>query len=91
MKAAVGNNSKLKGVIDEITSKFNTADIKDNEGVTKKYLDYHFKGFPAIASLTKITSFQNDVKKAEADIYSILLGKAAVEASSMKNFTALVK
>jgi gliding motility-associated protein GldM len=90
MKAAVGNNSKLKGVIDEITSKFNTADIKDNEGVTKKYLDYHFKGFPAIASLTKITSFQNDVKKAEADIYSILLGKAAVEASSMKNFTALV-
>jgi gliding motility-associated protein GldM len=90
MKAAVGSNSKLKGVIDEISSKFTTADVKDSEGVTKMYLDYHFKGFPAIASLTKITSFQNDVKKAEADIYSILLGKAAVEASSMKNFTALV-
>ena len=90
MKAAVGNNTKLKGVIAEISTKFNTADVKDHEGVTKKYLDYNFKGFPAIASLTKITSFQNDVKKAEADIYSILLGKAAVEASSMKNFTALV-
>jgi gliding motility-associated protein GldM len=90
MKAAAGNNSKLKGVIDEINSKFTTADVVDGEGTTKKYLDYHFKGFPAIASLTKITSFQNDVKKAESDIYSILLGKAAVEASSMKNFTALV-
>ena len=90
MKAADGNNTKLKGVIAEISTKFNTADVKDHEGVTKKYLDYNFKGFPAIASLTKITSFQNDVKKAEADIYSILLGKAAVEASSMKNFTALV-
>jgi gliding motility-associated protein GldM len=90
MKAAVGNNSKLKGVIEEISSKFNTSDVKDGEGVTKMYLDYHFKGFPAIASLTKLTSFQNDVKKAEADIYSILLGKAAVDASSMKNFTALV-
>jgi gliding motility-associated protein GldM len=90
MKAAVGNNSKLKGVVAEIESKFKTSDVTDHEGVTKKYLDYHFKGFPAIASLTKITSFQNDVKKAEADIYSILLGKAAVEASSMKNFTALV-
>ena len=90
MKTAVGNNSKLKGVLAEIGTKFTTADVKDHEGVTKKYLDYHFKGFPAIASLTKITSFQNDVKKAEADIYSILLGKAAVEASSMKNFTALV-
>jgi gliding motility-associated protein GldM len=90
MKAAAGNDTKLKGVFTEIESKFNTADVKDHEGVTKKYLDYHFKGFPAIASLTKLTSFQNDVKKAEADIYSILLGKAAVEASSMKNFTALV-
>ena len=90
MKAAVGNNSKLKGVLAEISSKFSTADVKDGEGVTKMYLDYHFKGFPAIASLTKLTSFQNDEKKAEADIYSILLGKAAVEASSMKNFTALV-
>jgi gliding motility-associated protein GldM len=90
MKAAVGNNSKLKGVVAEIEGKFNTSDVTDHEGITKKYLDYHFKGFPAIASLTKITSFQNDVKKAEADIYSILLGKAAVEASSMKNFTALV-
>ena len=90
MKTAVGNNSKLKGVLAEITTKFATVDVVDSEGVTKKYLDYHFKGFPAIASLTKITSFQNDVKKAEADIYSILLGKAAVEASSMKNFTALV-
>lgn len=90
MKAAIGNNSKLKGVLAEIGTKFTTADVVDGEGVTKKYLDYHFKGFPSIASLTKITSFQNDVKKAEADIYSILLGKAAVEASSMKNFTALV-
>ncbi len=90
MKGAVGNNSKLKGVLAEINAKFTTADVKDGEGVTKMYLDYHFKGFPAIASLTKLTSFQNDVKKAEADIYSILLGKAAVEASSMKNFTALV-
>jgi gliding motility-associated protein GldM len=90
MKAAIGNNSKLKSVLSEIETKFATADIKNKEGITKKYLDYHFKGFPAIASLTKITSFQNDVKKAEADIYSILLGKAAVEASSMKNFTALV-
>lgn len=90
MKAVIGNNSKLKGVVAEIDAKFNTKDVKDGEGVTKKYLDYHFKGFPSIASLTKLTSYQNDIKKAEADIFSILLGKAAVEASSMKNYTALV-
>ncbi|HWR94098.1 MAG TPA: gliding motility protein GldM [Flavobacterium sp.] len=90
IKSVIGNNPKLKGVLAEVNYKFNMADVKDSEGVTKKYLDYHFKGFPSISSLTKITSFQNDVKKAEADIYSILLGKAAVEAASMKNYTAMV-
>ncbi|NUY81777.1 gliding motility protein GldM [Flavobacterium sp. MAH-1] len=90
MKAVIGNNTKLSGVQEEITAKFNTADVKDGEGVTKKYLDYHFKGFPSIASLTKISAFQNDVRKAEADTYAILLGKAAVETASMKNYTALV-
>lgn len=90
MKAVLGNNSKMSSLINEISSKFSTADVKAADGATKKYLDYHFKGFPAIASLTKITAFQNDVKKAEADTYSILLGKAAVEATSMKNYTALV-
>ncbi|GAA4765792.1 MULTISPECIES: gliding motility protein GldM [Flavobacterium] len=90
MKSVIGNNSKLQGVVSEITSKFKTDDVKNKEGIKVKFLDYHFKGFPAIASLAKMTSYQNDVKKAEADIFSILLGKAAVEASSMKNFTALV-
>ena len=90
MKAVIGGNSKVQGVLSEITSKFKTDDVKNKEGIKVKFLDYHFKGFPAIASLAKMTSYQNDVKKAEADVFSILLGKAAVEASSMKNFTALV-
>jgi gliding motility-associated protein GldM len=90
MKSVIGNNTKLNGVMSEISSKFDTKDVKNKEGISVKYLDYHFKGFPAIASLAKMTSFQNDVKKAEADVYSILLGKAAVEATSMKNYTALV-
>ena len=90
MNGVIGKNSKLSGVLSEITSKFKTDDVANREGIKVKFLDYHFKGFPSIASLAKMTSYQNDVKKAEADIFSILLGKAAVEASSMKNFTAMV-
>lgn len=90
MKSVIGKNSKLNGVLSEITAKFQTNEVKNKEGIPVKYLDYHFKGFPSIASLAKLTSFQNDIKKAEADVFSILLGKAAVEASSMKNFTAMV-
>lgn len=90
MKAVIGSNKKLQGVVKEITAKFNTDKVIDGEGTKKLFLDYHFKGFPSIASLTKITSFQNDVKKAEADVYSILLGKAAVEAASYSKYQAIV-
>jgi gliding motility-associated protein GldM len=94
MKAAVASepslSKKLSPIIAELETKFNTADIKDKEGITKKYLEYHFAHFPAIASLAKLTAWQNDVKKAEFDCYNYLLGGAAVEAASMKNYTALV-
>ena len=90
MKAILGSNSKMNSVMSELNTKFDTKDIKDHDGVTKKFLSYHFEHFPAIASLAKLTSWQNDVKKAEADVYSILLGKAAVESMSLKNFQAIV-
>jgi len=94
MKAAVASEptlaAKLTPVVKDLELKFNTADVKDNEGVTKKYLSYHFEHFPAIASLAKLTAWQNDVRKAEFDSYNNLLGGAAVEAASMKNYTALV-
>jgi gliding motility-associated protein GldM len=90
MKEAAAGNNKLTRVVNEIESKFNTKDVKDGEGITKKYLSYHFEHFPAIASLAKLTAWQNDIQKAEYDSYNALLGKAAVDASSMKNYTALV-
>jgi len=90
MKAAVGTDKKYQGVISELDSKFSTADVKDGEGVTKKYLDYHYKGFPAIASITKLSAMQNNAKVIETNVYNAALGKAAVAAASMKNYTALV-
>ncbi len=94
MKAAAASepslSKKLTPLIKNLEDRFNTADIKDHEGITKKYLEYHFAHFPAIASLAKLTAWQNDIQKAEFDIYNSLLGSAAVEAASMKNYTALV-
>ncbi|HBK83579.1 MAG TPA: gliding motility protein GldM, partial [Flavobacterium sp.] len=55
-----------------------------------KYLDYHFKGFPAIASLAKLSAWQNDVKKTESDVIAAALGKAAVQAASYSNYQAIV-
>jgi len=90
MKAVLGNDTKYKAIIAEIDSKFNTADVKDGEGVTKKYLDYNYKGFPSIASLTKLSALQNDVKVIEAELYNAFLGNTAMAAASMKNYKAFV-
>jgi hypothetical protein len=38
----------------EIDRKFDVSDVKDSEGVTIKYLSYHFKGFPAVASIAVV-------------------------------------
>ncbi|MFP9100690.1 gliding motility protein GldM [Flavobacterium sp. RHBU_24] len=90
MKAAIGNDVKYKPIIAELEAKFSTADVTDREGVKKKYLDYHYKGFPAIASLTKLSAMQNNVEVLEASVYNTALGKAAIEQSSMKHYTAMV-
>jgi gliding motility-associated protein GldM len=90
MKAAVGTDKKYKGIINELDNKFNTSDVKDGEGVTKKYLDYHYKGFPAIASLTKLSAMQNSAEVIETNVYNAALGKAAVATASMSKYTAIV-
>ena len=90
IKAAVGNDSKYVSILKEINDKFNVNDVKNKEGLKVKFLEYHFDKFPSIASLAKLSAWQNDVKKTEADIYSSLLGKAAVAAASMNNFQAIV-
>ncbi|MFY7665347.1 gliding motility protein GldM [Flavobacterium sp.] len=90
MKTVFGNDVKYQPVIKELELKFNTKDVKDGEGITKKYLDYHYKGFPAIASITKLSALQNDIKTLESGIYNVLMGNTFKEAASMKNFQAIV-
>lgn len=90
MMAAIGNDVKYVAITKELNAKFDTSDVKDSEGVKKNYLDYHFKGFPAIASLTKLTAMQNNVKVIEANVYNIALGKAALEATSLNKYRAIV-
>ena len=90
MSAALAGNSKLKTVMAEINKKFDLADVVNKDGQKIEYLDYHFKGFPAVASLSKLSAWQSDVQKAETDTYNSLLGKAAVAAASFSNYQAIV-
>ncbi|WP_281235120.1 gliding motility protein GldM [Flavobacterium gelatinilyticum] len=90
LKAALGTDKKYASIISEVEKKFDVSDVKNKEGIKEKYLAYHFKGFPAIASAAKLSTWQNDVKKTEADVYNSALGKAAVAAASYSNYQAIV-
>ena len=54
-------------------------------------MNYHFQGFPAIASYTKLTAMQNDVKTTEANMFEFILGNTLVdEAVSLNKYKAIV-
>ena len=89
MKAAL-SDKKYGPILNEINSKFDLTDVTNKDGNKIKFLDYHFKGFPGIASLAKLSAWQNDVKKAESDVISSALGKAAVSEASYSKFQAIV-
>ena len=86
----LSKNNSINNALVDLKKRFDTKDVTNNEGFKQPFLNYHFQGFPAIASLTKVTSYQNDVKKTEADLYNILLGKAAIEATSMNKYQAIL-
>ncbi|GEC71153.1 protein involved in gliding motility GldM [Flavobacterium flevense] len=89
MKAVLADK-KYAAIISEIESKFDLSDVKNKDGIPVKFLSYHFKDFPAIATVAKLSTWQNDINKAESDVYSAALGKAAVAAASYSNYQAIV-
>ena len=90
IKAALGGEKKYASILNQVSKSFDLSDVTNKEGKKIKYLEYHFKGFPAIASLAKLSMWQNDAKKVESDVIAAALGKAAVQAASYSNYKAMV-
>ena len=87
---ALAKNKKAKSLISDVELYFNTNDVTDKEGITKKYLDYHYKGFPGIASIAKLSNLQFDLKTLEANLFYVLVGATASAQASYSNYQAIV-
>jgi gliding motility-associated protein GldM len=86
--AVLGDSNK--DIQQDIIKKFSPSTVTTSAGITKPWLTYHFEGFPMVASLTKITQMQADVKTVESEVLSSMLaGKLKIEAS-LTNFDAIV-
>ncbi|MFA5556608.1 MAG: gliding motility protein GldM [Flavobacteriaceae bacterium] len=91
MKVAIGTDKKYSPIVADLETKFNTDDV-NVKGMVKpmSYLDYHYKGFPGIASLTKLSAMQSDAKTAESNVLNALIGNTAIAQASMSNYKAIV-
>lgn len=81
----------METVIKEVNNKFNTEPVKNRDGVKVDWLDYHYKGFPLVASLTKMTQLQADIKTTESEILSKMLEGELSSQVSMTNYTTLME
>ena len=88
--AVLATNPDMTGIAKDVADKFATDPVVNRDNNTMEWLDYHYKGFPLVASLTKMTQLQADVKTTESEVLSSMLaGKLKVEAS-LTNFDAIV-
>ena len=60
--------------LDELNKRFNYHEkVLNRDGQEQPYLDYHFKGFPLIASISKLTKIQSDIRYVENKILEYTL------------------
>jgi len=77
-------------VADDVAKTFNTADVTDKQKVTKSWLNYNFERFPLVASITKLTQMQADIKTTESKVLSALLAGQQASELSFSNYEAIV-
>lgn len=78
-----------------VKTRFETGDangkVERRDGVKVDWINYHFEGFPLIASLTKLTSLQADIKATEQDALKAMLQGELTEQISLSNFSTLLE
>ena len=79
-------------VASDVQKKFSTEKVTRNkDGIKMDWLQYNFEGFPLIASLTKLTQMQNDIKTAKSEILRSMLGTQQGEALSFTQYNTLLE
>ncbi|MGB5556025.1 MAG: gliding motility protein GldM [Flavobacteriaceae bacterium] len=94
-QVALALPASMADVKASVQTRFETGDangkVEKRDGTKVDWINYHFEGYPLVASLTKITSLQADVKATEeAALKAMLQGQLSSEVS-MTNYTTLLE
>ena len=78
------------GVKDAAEARFKTGDengkVEKRDGTKQDWINYHYEGYPLVASLTKLTALQADIKATEEDALKSMLAGNLSEQVSLKSF-----
>lgn len=74
-----------------IEANFNTAPVENRDGKKIDWLNYHYEGFPLVASRTKLTSLQNDIKVTKNELLSKMLAGQQATALSFTQYNTLLE
>lgn len=81
---------EFKTINESVQERFSTEKVTDREGKERFWLDYNYKGFPLVASLTKLTQIQADIKTTETEVLSAMLQGQLESDVSMTNYQAIL-
>ena len=83
---------KFTAVKEAVKTRFATGDadgkVKKRDGTRQDWINYHYEGFPLVASLTKLTQLQSDIKTTEQEVLKNLLEGNLTAAVSLTNFAS---
>ena len=87
----IGGSSIADPEMKKIETRFATLPVKSEKaGATLSWLDYNYKGFPLIASITKFSQLQADVKTTENDIMAGMFQSDLIAAASLTAYQPIV-
>lgn len=68
-----------------------TEDVLNRDGKHQPYLNYHFEGFPLIASLSKLTKIQSDIRFIENKILENILSTINAHEGGLNKYQTLLE
>jgi gliding motility-associated protein GldM len=79
------------GITKNVENQFDTQPVVNKDGVKVEWLSYNFEGFPLIATRTKLTQMQADIKTTESEMLSKMLAGQQATALSFTQYNTLLE
>ncbi len=85
-------NYDFGSISNEIDNRFKYSDkVVTSEGTESPFLNYNFQGFPMIASISKLTKIQSDIRYIENKILSQILNAVQNKGLNFNTFQTLLE